>query len=56
MHYTSIANIHKVIDLLFLDDLTKELDATEDELLQIANVDFSKFNDVLTGENYSLPK
>ena len=26
MHYTSIENIHKVIDPLFLDDLTKELD------------------------------
>lgn len=25
MHYTSIKNIHKVIDPLFLDDLTKEL-------------------------------
>ena len=24
MHYTSIENIHKVIDLLFLDDLKKE--------------------------------
>ena len=27
MHYTSIANIHKVIDPLFMDDLTAELDA-----------------------------
>ena len=27
MHYTSIENIHKVIDPLFLDDLTAELDA-----------------------------
>ena len=26
MHYTSIENIHKVIDPLFLDDLTNELD------------------------------
>lgn len=26
MHYTSIENIHKVIDLLFLDDLKDELD------------------------------
>ena len=25
MHYTSIENIHKVIDPLFLDDLKKEL-------------------------------
>lgn len=27
MHYTSIENIHKVIDPLFLDELNKELDA-----------------------------
>lgn len=27
MHYTSVENIHKVIDPLFLDDLTSELDA-----------------------------
>ena len=27
MHYTSIENIHKVIDPLFLDDLRRELDA-----------------------------
>ena len=26
MHYTSIENIHKVIDPLFLDDLKEELD------------------------------
>ncbi len=31
MHYTSIENIHKVIDLLFLDDLKKEFH----EILQI---------------------
>ena len=29
MHYTSIENIHKVIDPLFLDDLKAELDAIE---------------------------
>ena len=29
MHYTSIENIHKVIDTLFLDDLTAELDSIE---------------------------
>ena len=27
MHYTSIENIHKVIDPLFLDDLADELEA-----------------------------
>ena len=26
IHYTSIENIHKVIDLLFLDDLKEELE------------------------------
>lgn len=30
MHYTSIRNIHKVIDPLFLDDLTKELEEIEE--------------------------
>lgn len=34
MHYTSIENIHKVIDPLFLDDLKKELE----EIKQIKNV------------------
>ena len=29
MHYTSIENIHKVIDPLFLDDLRKELESIE---------------------------
>lgn len=31
MHYTSIANIHRLIDPLFLDDLTAELDALLEE-------------------------
>ena len=30
MHYTSIENIHKVIDPLFLDDLREEFDAIKD--------------------------
>lgn len=30
MHYTSIENIHKVIDPLFLDELRKELDSIRD--------------------------
>ena len=34
MHYTSIENIHKVIDPLFLDDLKKELE----EIKEIKNV------------------
>ena len=32
MHYTSIENIHKVIDPLFLDDLKKEFE----EICEIA--------------------
>ena len=34
MHYTSIENIHKVIDPLFLNDLTAELDAIAAEPIQ----------------------
>ncbi len=29
MHYTSVENIHKIIDPLFLDDLTREMEAIE---------------------------
>lgn len=35
MHYTSIENIHKVIDPLFLDDLKKELE--EIKSIQVEN-------------------
>ena len=34
MHYTSIENIHKVIDPLFLDDLRKELDNILEEKVE----------------------
>ena len=34
MHYTSIENIHKVIDSLFLNDLTKELEEIEGEKVE----------------------
>ena len=34
MHYTSIANIHKVIDPLFLDDLRRELDEILEEKVE----------------------
>lgn len=34
MHYTSIENIHKVIDPLFLDDLTNELTSIEGEKIE----------------------
>lgn len=34
MHYTSIENIHKVIDPLFLNDLTQELEGIEGEKVE----------------------
>ncbi len=34
MHYTSIENIHKVIDPLFLDELRTELAAVEGESIE----------------------
>lgn len=34
MHYTSVENIHKVIDLLFFDDLKNELSEIEGEKVQ----------------------
>ena len=34
MHYTSIENIHKVIDLLFLNDLRRELDEILEEKVE----------------------
>lgn len=34
MHYTSIENIHKVIDPLFLNDLTQELESIEGEKVE----------------------
>ena len=36
MHYTSLENIHKVIDPLFLNELKKELEAAKEEKTQIA--------------------
>jgi hypothetical protein len=36
MHYTSIENIHKVIDPLFLNDLKAELEAVKEEPVQRA--------------------
>ena len=41
MHYTSIENIHKVIDPLFLNDLKKEL---EEKVLNIKTADVIKKN------------
>jgi len=38
MHYTSIENIHKVIDPLFLDDLKEELESIKSEPIQKSRV------------------
>ena len=43
MHYTSIENIHKVIDPLFLDDLKKEFE--EIKRLQVTRTKTSKLRD-----------
>lgn len=43
MHYTSIENIHKVIDPLFLDDLHEELEQIE--ALQVIRTKKQKLND-----------
>lgn len=42
MHYTSIENIHKVIDLLFLDELREELE--EIKKIKVARVREAKIN------------
>ena len=56
MHYTSIENIHKVIDPLFLDDLKKELDeikaiSSEKKRIQKAQ----EFQDKLAGLKFLDP-
>jgi hypothetical protein len=48
MHYTSIENIHKVIDPLFLDDLKAELEAIKAvPVLKTRNSRLSMFHDKL---------
>ncbi|MGN1189532.1 MAG: DNA methyltransferase, partial [Candidatus Ornithospirochaeta sp.] len=42
MHYTSIENIHKVIDPLFLDDLKAELEAIEEIKVQKTRIQKAK--------------
>ena len=42
MHYTSIENIHKVIDPLFLDELRAELEAIKDEKVERTRVQRAK--------------
>jgi len=56
MHYTSIENIHKVIDPLFLDDLKKELDeikAISSEKKRILKA--QEFQDKLAGLKFLDP-
>ena len=56
MHYTSIENIHKVIDPLFLDELKEEL--KEIEAVQVANTKKAKlraFQDKLASLNWLDP-
>ncbi len=56
MHYTSIENIHKVIDPLFLDDLNKEFEEIK-ALPQNKNRDkkFEEFQDKIANLNFLDP-
>lgn len=48
MHYTSIENIHKVIDPLFLDDLKAELDEIKSiQVLKTRNTKLKAYQDKL---------
>ncbi|OXS25665.1 MAG: methylase [Acetobacterium sp. MES1] len=56
MHYTSIENIHKVIDPLFLDDLKDEFDRLKsDPVEKTRNRNLSAFQDKLAGLNFLDP-
>ena len=56
MHYTSIANIHKVIDPLFLDDLTAELDKISEIKVEKTRRDrINDFTDKLAGLTFLDP-
>lgn len=53
MHYTSVENIHKVIDPLFLDDLKKELDAIKEyKQPKTRNAKLLEFQDKLASLNF----
>ncbi len=50
MHYTSIENIHKVIDPLFLDDLKSELEKIKSiQVLKTKNQKLKEFQNKLSG-------
>ncbi|MDZ5726714.1 DNA methyltransferase [Acetobacterium sp. K1/6] len=56
MHYTSIENIHKVIDPLFLDDLKDEFDQLKEEPVEkTRNRNLSTFQEKLAGLNFLDP-
>ena len=58
MHYTSVKNIHRVIDPLFLDDLTAELDSilTDTELGERARRNaLNRYHDKLAGLTFFDP-
>lgn len=56
MHYTSIENIHKVIDPLFLDDLRKELADIEDiSIAATKRKRLSEYQDKLAGLTFLDP-
>lgn len=56
MHYTSIENIHKVIDPLFLDDLKKELDEIKAyKQTKTRNTKLSEFQDKLSSLKFLDP-
>ncbi len=56
MHYTSIENIHKVIDPLFLNDLTAELNAILDgKQINVRTRKLEEFRDKLAGLTFLDP-
>jgi type I restriction-modification system DNA methylase subunit len=56
MHYTSVENIHKVIDPLFLDDLKKELSDIESEkVIKTRRTRLAAFQDKLANLNFLDP-
>ena len=56
MHYTSIENIHKVIDPLFLDDLKKELeDIKADPIIKTRNNKLEAYQDKLASLQFLDP-
>lgn len=58
MHYTTVKNIHKVIDPLFLDDLTAELDGIEHDVKlgeRARENRLRKFQDKLASLNFLDP-